>query len=782
MFNTLKGRLYFLSILIVMPFYFFTYLSFDYSRDIIEEEFLVTAEIVSNQVAENQEELVSSTRRFLVALASLPQVRQPNSEHCRRFVSDLTLLFERYINIGIPNDEGILTCNGTALTSPLDVYDRQYIQQAMNQDRFTSSGVQIDRAVGRPTINFAYPIHLETNNKYSLGVAVAVITLDWWNLLLSNSQLPEKSVAYVLDSTGKVVASYPNDLVFEPPQTFNTIVEGNDDIYRVFVRNSVFNEDGQVLLTFLTGVSVDKPISMVKERYTVIVASFTLMVIVMLVLLRVFFMNTISKPLNRLGELAMRLGRNEKVYTALPIGVKEMDDLQNSFLDMAKHKVQAEELIVQQAQTDSLTALSNRDALNFNLAKILCENQDNRQVGVILLDLDNFKEVNDTRGHETGDVVLKMIASRLIRCAPSAKLISRIGGDEFILLLDNIDEEEIVALSEQIRLLIKEPFNVSHFEIVVTASIGIALFPDDGTNAKELMVAVDQAMYFAKQSGRDATRRFSWELKEALTSKIELIQDLRHAILNQEFHLLYQPIVNKYGKVTKFEALIRWVHPEKGLIPPDRFIQFAEESGQIVEIGHWVIQEAKRALASIREVHGDQVQISVNVSPIQLSKQQGEDGRLLAELLLHNTSSRKIQQHNGLIVEITEHLLMNSDESTRKALLAFREEGIQVALDDFGTGYSSLAYIMNYDIDYLKIDREFVQKLGAETTSETLCEAIISMAHALGVLVVAEGVETQEQADLLLGYGCDYLQGYYFSKPIPLQKVLSYQQGKVLLS
>ena len=781
MLKTLKGRLYFLSILIVIPFYFFIYLSFDYSRTMVENELLKSALIVSNQAVENHKRLMTSTERFLVLLAAFPQVQKPHSETCQRFISEIAPLYERYVNIGIPDKEGVLTCNGTALDSPLDLSDRRYIREAIMQDRFTSSGVHIDRTLGIPTVNFAYPVHSLTNQKDIVGAAVAVISLDWWSVLLNSNQLPENTISYLLDNYGNPVASYPDKAVFDIPKHFNMVIRSQDGVNRVFVQHQIKGWDGQPLLTFMTGIAVDEPLSTIDSRYTLIATSFSILVILILILLRLFFLNSISKPLNRLSDLAMKLGQNKHIHAALPTGVKEMDDLQDSFLDMAERKAQAEKKIVRQAQTDSLTGISNRDAFNQKLSKILLAEPAN-QVAIILLGLDNFKEVNDTLGHETGDEVLKAIASRLIACAPSARIISRLGGDEFILLLEGCNEEKMLALSEQIRLSIKEPLMASHCEVLVTASIGIALYPDDGMNTKELMVAVDQAMYFAKQSGRDAARRFSWELKEALTIKIELIQDLRQAILNQEFHLLYQPIINKYGRVIKFEALIRWEHPTKGLIPPDNFIQFAEESGQIVEIGHWVILEAKRALAPIREVYGDMVQISVNVSPIQLSKQQGEDGRLLAELLSKTTDSKDTHNHNGLVVEITEHLLMNSDESTRKALLAFREEGIQVALDDFGTGYSSLAYIMNYDIDYLKIDREFVQKLGEESTSETLCEAIITMAHALGVSVIAEGVETQEQADFLLGYGCDYLQGYYFSKPIPLQQALSYRQDKVLSS
>ena len=373
--------------------------------------------------------------------------------------------------------------------------------------------------------------------------------------------------------------------------------------------------------------------------------------------------------------------------------------------------------------------------------------------------------------------MLKLMADRLIQDGPKASFIARVGGDEFMLLLgDELScSKAMTLISEDIIRLIKQPFTLPYGDVVMSASVGIALYPDDGKNSRELMGAVDQAMYYAKKSGRDMVRRFNKELKDALLKKLALIKDLRHAICNDEFHLVYQPILNKQGIVTKFEALIRWRHPLKGSIPPDQFIPFAEESGDIVEIGAWVIQEAKHALQQVRAVYGDDIQISVNVSPVQLSNHHGKTRELLSGLLAPSDDETR---KNGLVVEITEHTLMSLDDETRKTLLGFREKGIEVALDDFGTGYSSLAYIMNYDIDYLKIDKSFVQKLDDEVSSVSLCEAIISMAHKLDMAVIAEGVETEAQLNLLLEYGCDYLQGFYFSKPITLEQVLVYQQDK----
>ncbi|MGJ8645774.1 MAG: bifunctional diguanylate cyclase/phosphodiesterase [Marinomonas colpomeniae] len=781
MLSTLKGRLYFLTALVVLPTYIFIYFSFSYSRDMVQEDLLDAARLVSNQAVNNQESLVNSTESFIVSLATLPQIRQPNSEACRQFLSEITPLLNRFSNIGVPNKDGMLTCSGIQLSSAIDVKDRRYVQDAMTFKRFSTSGVHIDRVLGHPTINFAYPVQKSETNSEIVGAAVVVMSLDWWGDLLNSNELPKGSVAYILDNKGQPVASYPDNIKYDPPSDLEAMWLGGDGINRVFVKRQVTDSNGDVLLTFLTGIAVDDALKSVNYRYTVMGIIFSIMVLIILILLKQFFMNAISKPLGILSDLALKLGERKHIDTtsAPATGVKEMDDLKNGFLEMAKQISDSERRVVLQSQTDSLTGISNRDALNEQLLNIIIENQGDQKIGVILLDLDNFKEVNDTRGHGIGDDVLKRIASRLVMHAPTAKLISRLGGDEFILVFESrdVNESHLLAVCEDIRNAIKEPLIISRTEIIVTASIGAALYPDDGENVKELMGAADQAMYFAKQSGRDAARRFNWELKDALIHKTELIKDLRQAILNQEFYLLYQPIVNKHGVVLKFEALIRWQHPEKGLIAPDQFISYAEESGQIIEIGHWVIQEAKQALGAIRSVYGENIQIGVNVSPIQLSKQQDGNGLLLADLLSKESCGNG---QNSLVVEITEHLLMNLDESTRDALLAFREKGIQVALDDFGTGYSSLAYIMNYDIDYLKIDQSFVQKLGEEHASQTLCEAIISMAHALGVSVIAEGVETKEQANLLIGYGCDYLQGYYFSRPIPLDQVLIFKQDKLI--
>ncbi len=778
MFNTLKGRLYFLAILIIFPCYLFIYESFGYSRNIVKEEVRKVADIVSYQVADIQEHLVQSAYVFLSNLTASPKLQDPDSDECRQFLVELLPLYDYYVNIGVPNRNGILTCNSMPLSEAIDVSDRSYIREAISGQYFTTSGVQVDRVTGVPTVNFAYPVFNLQNSNDIVGAAVVVISLDWWSSFLERSQLPPDSVAYILDANDQPVVTYPAGNQYVPPALLNRFWRGEDGVSRVFHKRQIIDEKGNVQLTFLTGIAVDSALSAVNKRYIMITAVFSVLILFMLILLHFFLTNSLLKPLNVLTDLVIRLGRNEKMPTNRPIGVQEMDYLQQHFLEMASLKQKAEQDIIDQAQTDRLTGISNREAFSQVLADTLAQvDPQHGKLAVILLDLDNFKEINDTRGHEVGDAILQQIAERITQYPFHAKSISRLGGDEFVFLFDGqqVDLSQVLKLAESIQSLIKQPYSVLNDNVMVSASCGVAVYPDDGRDSRALMGAVDQAMYHAKASGRDCVKRFDWKLKQALLDKVELIKDINKALKNDEFFLVYQPIVDREGKALKFEALIRWNHPEKGLISPDEFISAAEESGLIVDIGGWVIQEAKAALSKLQVARGPDVQIGVNVSPLQLlNRREGADVFLSSLITGSGELNRSADEKNGLVVEITENLLMEMDERTRQVLMDFRKNGIQVALDDFGTGYSSLAYIMNYDIDFLKIDRSFVQTLSPESSSSSLCEAIINMAHKLKIMVVAEGVETKQQADLLLQYGCDFLQGYYFAKPLRLEEALLY--------
>lgn len=432
------------------------------------------------------------------------------------------------------------------------------------------------------------------------------------------------------------------------------------------------------------------------------------------------------------------------------------------FSDITDQK-HAEQTIWQQANFDSLTGLPNRHMFYERLAQEMKKSQ---RVGLplalLFLDLDHFKDVNDTLGHCKGDLLLKEMAQRLLNCVRNTDTVARLGGDEFTIILAELqDQDSIERLAQDILRQLTKPFELAGDSAYVSVSIGITLYPEDTDDIDVLIKNADQAMYAAKDQGRNCRHYFTISMQEAALTKMRLINDLRNALAERQFRLAYQPIVElASGSIYKAEALIRWQHPTRGLISPADFIPVAEATGMIIDIGEWVFREAVQQAAHWRTEHHNEFQISINKSPVQFQKEG--NGHLawfehLRELGLPGQS---------VIVEITEGLLMDAGALIIDQLLAFRDAGIQVSLDDFGTGYSSLSYLKKFDIDYLKIDQSFTRNLSPSGNDLALCEAIIVMAHKLGIKVIAEGIETQEQCDLLMAADCDYGQGYLFSRPV----------------
>lgn len=437
------------------------------------------------------------------------------------------------------------------------------------------------------------------------------------------------------------------------------------------------------------------------------------------------------------------------------------------FSDITEKK-KSEELIWRQANYDLLTGLPNRRMFQDRLQQeIMRTARAESQLALLLIDLDQFKEVNDTLGHAAGDTLLQEAARRISACVRETDTVARLGGDEFTLILSRLsDANHVEMISKSILMQLASPFDVNGEVVYVSASIGITFYPEDASDMESLIKNADQAMYAAKNLGRNRSSYFTPLLQEAAQSRLRLISDLRSALDGRQFLLYYQPIVNlATGKVSKAEALIRWQQPTRGLVSPAEFIPLAEETGLINEIGDWVFREAARQVKYLRAAHDAEFQISVNKSPVQF-RDNGihyDDAWLayLQELELPGQS---------IALEVTEGLLLHAERDIVEKLLKFRDAGIQVAIDDFGTGYSSLAYLKKFDIDYLKIDQAFVHNMEDDTDNMALCEAIIVMAHKLGLKVIAEGVETVAQRDLLAAAGCDYGQGYWFSRPVPAEE------------
>ena len=436
------------------------------------------------------------------------------------------------------------------------------------------------------------------------------------------------------------------------------------------------------------------------------------------------------------------------------------------FSDITEKK-NSEELIWTQANFDYLTKLPNRRMFRDRLSQdIKKAHRGNSKLALLFLDLDRFKEINDTLGHDLGDMLLVEAAQRISACIRESDTVARLGGDEFTIILTELEETSSVdRIADDIIQALNQPFKLIDDNVYVSASIGITLYPDDSTEIEDLLKNADQAMFVSKRSGRNRFSYFTTAMQQAAQHRLHLLNDLRVALAKKQFKLHYQPIVEfNTGRIHKAEALLRWFHPERGIINPAEFIPLAEESGLIHELGDWVFSEAAKQALLWRSLYGQDFQISVNISPIQI---QSTDNHAH---WLHQLEKQGLLGQN-LVFEITEGLLLDMTPNVTAQLLSFRDAGIQVAIDDFGTGYSALSYLKKMDIDYLKIDQSFIRNLAPESSDMALCEAIVVMAHKLGLKVIAEGVETTEQNTLLAGIGCDCVQGYFHSRPLPAEQI-----------
>ncbi|WP_176442509.1 bifunctional diguanylate cyclase/phosphodiesterase [Noviherbaspirillum humi] len=421
------------------------------------------------------------------------------------------------------------------------------------------------------------------------------------------------------------------------------------------------------------------------------------------------------------------------------------------------------DLIWKQANIDSLTGLPNRQMFTAHFGhQIKSVARSGGRLALMFLDLDSFKEINDVYGHDTGDLLLQEAGNRLKACIRDCDFVGRIGGDEFtILLTDLASNSGIERVAQEILAVMSRPFQLHQHTVFISASIGVTLCPDDSSVPGDLFKNADQAMYVAKSRGRNQYVYFDQQMQEQAQTKMRTASDLRTALSRGEFELYYQPIVNlANGHVEKAEALIRWKHPEKGMISPATFIPLAEDTGTIVSIGDWVFGEAARTVAAWRSRYRPDFQVSINVSPVQFKNSGIPHKKWVATLESLGTTG------DGIVVEITERLLLDVEDSVRRQLLMLREAGMKMSLDDFGTGYSSLSYLKKLNIDFIKIDQSFVSALAMDSEDMILCEAMIAMAHKLGLKVVAEGIETAAQCSLLRTIGCDFGQGYHFSKPV----------------
>ena len=444
-----------------------------------------------------------------------------------------------------------------------------------------------------------------------------------------------------------------------------------------------------------------------------------------------------------------------------------------SFTDITERK-QAEAHISKLAYHDTLTGLLNRFSLNSQLEQVLAmAHRDHRALAVIFLDMDRFKAINDTLGHAVGDELLITVAKRLRENVRDSDIVARLGGDEFVVVLTEVEDATAVArLADKILHVLAQPYLIGKNALHSAASIGLAFYPDDGEDGETLMKNADTAMYHAKSQGRNNIQFFTAEMNQITLKRLKLDHDLRMAMETKQFELHYQPqLDSRDGRIVGVEALVRWRHPRDGLISPAEFIPVAEETGLILQLGEWVLDEACRQLRTWQNDGIKDVTMAVNLSAHQLRSP-----------VLLTQVAHALEKHglagSDLELEITETVAMHDPDASINQLKALRGLGVRLSIDDFGTGYSSLSYLKLLPIHTLKLDQSFVRDIETDSNDVAICTATIALAHNLGLAVVAEGVETEAQRLLLTSHQCDFMQGYLFSKPLPAAEALAFIKGR----
>jgi diguanylate cyclase (GGDEF)-like protein/PAS domain S-box-containing protein len=440
--------------------------------------------------------------------------------------------------------------------------------------------------------------------------------------------------------------------------------------------------------------------------------------------------------------------------------------------DVTERKA-AEEKIKFLAFHDALTGLPNRLLVQDRLQQAMAgADRTKSKIALLALDLDNFKTINDSLGHAIGDGIIRETAKRLVECVRDTDTVCRQGGDEFVILLPSLPDAEATApiLIKLMERLV-EPCRIDGHELTTSASVGVAIYPDDGEDLDTLMKKADLAMYRAKDAGRNTYRFFDQQMNIEAIEQLSLRNGLRRALTNDEFILHYQPQIDLGGNtVIGVEALIRWNHPERGMIPPNRFIPVAEDSGLIIPISEWVLREACRQAATWARSGEPPITVAVNLSAVHFKRSNVEQS-VIAALEESGIDPALLE------LELTESILISDTETVLETVKRLKQLGVKLSIDDFGTGYSSLSYLKRFQVDTLKIDQSFVRDLATDQEDAAIVGAIIQMAHSLGLTTIAEGVETQEALDLLRKSGCDLAQGYFYARPMPADDVLAFCQG-----
>ncbi len=737
-------------------------------------------------MSEDLKRVEGSTRLLLASLAEVPSVRNLDLKATSDLLARLSRKHPIYSSLFLVTLDAKVAASSLPLSGPIDVSDRKYFKDVIRTRDFAVGEYAISRTAKKAVLHFAYPVMNESGHMVAVigaGFDIAALTDAF-----DSAGLPEGSAMALSDSSGTRLHRFPEPekwigmpeveavwSQFLPlGEEGTTIGAGADGVRRLYaVKRLKPRPQDETYLLARVGIPEDKALAGVRELQARNLA--LLAVALGLVAWLAWFLGgvIITRRLSKLVEAANRLGQGDlAIRTGLPHGQGELGTLAEAFDNMAlalstreAERLEYEQKLRHQSLYDPLTGLANRTlALDrINQAMERFRRREDTFYAVVAMDLDRFKIINDSLGHAFGDLVLEAVAGRITGTLRGLDTVARFGGNEFVLLLEELATPgEAIRIIKRLRAAVMEPMQIAGREVQTSASFGIVLSPNTFERPEDILQSAAISLHHVKQSGRGRFKVFTPKMLKSAVDRLTLEEEMRQALDKGEFIVHYQPIwALDSTRLVGFEALVRWQHPRKGLMGPGSFIALAEETGIILDLGRLVLERACTDLASWRT--SDPAARDMFVA-VNLSNKQFAQHTLVEQVaeILQNTGLPP----SKLKLEITESNIMVNAESALVMLKRLKALGVQISIDDFGTGYSSLSYLQRFPVDTLKVDRSFVGRLGLDPENREIVRAILALAHSLGLDVVAEGVEEQEQAKMLRALGCEFVQGFYFARPL----------------
>lgn len=740
-------------------------------------------------IASELDNRISGTAQLLFGLGRVAVVGSADKAACSNFLADVLKAHPQYTGLLTILPNGQLHCDSLKSGRTLNLTDRSYFQRALVATHDVLEPA-VGRLTGKGVLQIAHPVR-DTAGTLQY-ILLASLNLDDFGRSVAsmlpypgmNFQIWNEDASMVMDHPGTGAGALKPG---EPEKAFVLGADsgsqqtlGDGRAARIWTTATLPRTRNTGLRLTLT-VPRDALLEREDGQFWRALGILLFLSVLFLMVAALLGEFAVRRQALRLGAAIARLDSgNFKQLIGAPYPRGELGEMMVAMDRMAVSLEQQHEEIQRntealehQANTDALTGLANRNLLADRLEQALIyAHRAHRVAGVLLLDLDRFKVVNDSLGHGQGDVLLQTVAQRLKACVRDGDTVARLGGDEFVLVLaDMAQVQDLLPVAQEILKALSEPVQLGSHAMTVCASLGISTYPRDGNSADVLIRQADTAMYRAKEQGGNAMAFFTPEMDDSMAERLRIEAGLRRALEHGELRVYFQPIVNlKTGKVTSAEALVRWQDPQRGLVPPVKFIGIAEETGLIIPIGNWVLQQACLQAKRWQDEGLGSIPVAVNLSAQQFNAPV-LDAHIQAALQAANCPPELLQ------LEITESMVIANADQAMQTMHRIRAMGVHLSIDDFGTGYSSLSYLKRFPVSKLKIDRSFVNDIHVDDNDKAIVDAILTLAHKLGLRTVAEGVETVEQLQYLQAQGCDECQGYLLAKPCPAQ-----EWGALLLS